>query len=710
MPARNWQQNYATNPVTSLLGTDVLCAARGTADVGFILSTMVPLTTKGDLFTYGTQFARLGVGANGTYLTADSAQANGIKWANISASDITGVLGLANGGTNANLAASASLGGIVYSTATAFGILGATDAHQRIVMSVAGGAPQWSVATYPASTSANQILYSPTNNVIDAIAAGSQGVMVSSPTSVPGWTFAPTNNSGYLLMSTQDAAPAFSNYTFPTDANLGDIIYGATIGVFTTLGGNTTTTKKVLTQTGTGTVPTAPLWDTISGSDITGNALTRTNDTNVTLTLGGSPTTALLNAASLTLGWTGLLAGTRGGTGVNNGASTLTYGGNVTFSGAFTFTGTVTGNTSVTFPTSGTLATTSQIPTGAALTKTDDTNVTLSLGGSPSTALVNATSLTLGWTGLLSGTRGGTGVNNGSNTITCAGNLNFANSFTTSGNFAVTQTYTGSTNVTFPTSGTLATTSQIPSGAALTKTDDTNVTLTLGGSPTTALVNAASLTLGWAGQLGVTRGGTGLSGTTVNQILYSSATNTIAGLTTGNNGVLITSAGGVPSISSTLPTAVQGNITSTGTLGNQLNTTRACFHAYYAAGNQNFSKSVETQVAYDTERFDQGNNFASNTFTAPVTGKYVFNVNMGIVATNAATEFYCYLLASGLTYFLQECDPTYAGSAFGFSASIIVAMTAGDTAIVKTFASGGTGTYSIFSGNGGPSFSGYLLC
>lgn len=41
----------------------------------------------------------------------------------------------------------------------------------------------------------------------------------------------------------------------------------------------------------------------------------------------------------------------------------------------------------------------------------------------------------------------------------------------------------------------------IPTGAALTKVDDTNVTLTLGGSPTTALVNAASLTLGWTGTL-----------------------------------------------------------------------------------------------------------------------------------------------------------------------------------------------------------------
>jgi len=56
------------------------------------------------------------------------------------------------------------------------------------------------------------------------------------------------------------------------------------------------------------------------------------------------------------------------------------------------------------------------------------------------------------------------------------------------------------------------------------------------------------------------------STTTINQLLYSSANNVLSGLATANNGVLITSAGGVPSISSTLPTAVQGNITSVGTI------------------------------------------------------------------------------------------------------------------------------------------------
>lgn len=60
------------------------------------------------------------------------------------------------------------------------------------------------------------------------------------------------------------------------------------------------------------------------------------------------------------------------------------------------------------------------------------------------------------------------------------------------------------------------------------------------------------------------------STTTINQLLYSSSNNTVVGLATVNSGVLITSAGGVPSISSTLPTAVQENITLLGTLAEAL--------------------------------------------------------------------------------------------------------------------------------------------
>lgn len=86
-----------------------------------------------------------------------------------------------------------------------------------------------------------------------------------------------------------------------------------------------------------------------TGSTITPSALTKTDDTNVTLTLGGSPSTSLLAATSLTLGWTGQLSSSRGGSGVNN-SGTFTWGSNnITF--------TTTGTTGLTLPTTGTLST-----------------------------------------------------------------------------------------------------------------------------------------------------------------------------------------------------------------------------------------------------------------------------------------------------------------------------------------------------------------
>jgi len=327
--------------------------------------------------------------------------------------------------------------------------------------------------------------------------------------------------------------------------------------------------------------------------------------TNSTLTTLGGLTTALSlsSIGTITTGtWNGgLILGQYGGTGVNNGTNTLTLAGNLATSGAFASTFTMTGATAVTFPTSGTLATT----TGVVTSVSGTTNRITSTGGTTpvidiSAAYVGQSSITtLGtittgvWNGtLISPTFGGTGVNNATRTLTLAGNL------ATSGAFASTFTMTGATAVTFPTTGTLATTSQLPTPAALTKTDDTNVTLTLGGTPATALLQATSITAGWTGQLSLTRGGTNASltasnggifystatagailagtatarqmlqsgasttpawstatwpaTTTINRLLYSSATNTVGEVTTANSAVLVTSSTGVPTYSSTM--------------------------------------------------------------------------------------------------------------------------------------------------------------
>lgn len=171
---------------------------------------------------------------------------------------------------------------------------------------------------------------------------------------------------------------------------------------------------------------------------------------------------------------------------------------------------------------------------------------------------------------------GGTGVNN-SSTITLGGNISTAGSLTTSGAFGLTLTTTGATNVTLPTSGTLATTSQIPSLPLSLANGGTAASLaanTGGIFYSTASAGAILAGTATANQI-LLSGSTAApawstatypSTTTINQLLYSSSANTITGLATANNGVVITSSGGVPSISSTLPSLVQGNITSVGAL------------------------------------------------------------------------------------------------------------------------------------------------
>jgi hypothetical protein len=192
----------------------------------------------------------------------------------------------------------------------------------------------------------------------------------------------------------------------------------------------------------------------------------------------GGNTTNITTVGTIVSGtWNGsVIGGIYGGTGVNNGSSTITLGGNLTTSGAFALTLTQTGTTNVTLPTTGTLATLAGTETFTNKTLTTPTIASILTNSGAATITLPTTTSTLAtlalsetltnktlstgstWQGNLVGsTYGGTGVNNGSYTITLGGNISTAGSFTHSGAHTLTLTTTNNTNITLPTTGTLAT-------------------------------------------------------------------------------------------------------------------------------------------------------------------------------------------------------------------------------------------------------------
>ena len=138
-------------------------------------------------------FGTLSAGAGGTSCSV----ASGTCLDNITAFSSTGFInrtgagtysfspqiGLANGGTSANL--TASNGGIFYSTASAGAILSGTATANQMLLSGANSAPAWSTATHPATTTINQILYSSSANVIAGLATGNNGALITSAGGVP---------------------------------------------------------------------------------------------------------------------------------------------------------------------------------------------------------------------------------------------------------------------------------------------------------------------------------------------------------------------------------------------------------------------------------------------------------------------------------------------------------------------------------------------
>ena len=135
--------------------------------------------------------------------------------------------------------------------------------------------------------------------------------------------------------------------------------------------------------------------------------------------------------------------------------------------------------------------------------------------------------------------------------------------------------------------------------------------------------------------------------------------------------------------------------------------TQPAFLAYEAAG-QSITEGATQTISFDTEIFDQGNNFASDIFTAPVAGRYFFNVILYFTDIDTAASDYNIRIATSNRSYYGAIEPgSMYQSDVGYMAlniSALADMDASDTAKVIVTQSGGAsqtgllGPQSLFSG------------
>ena len=133
------------------------------------------------------------------------------------------------------------------------------------------------------------------------------------------------------------------------------------------------------------------------------------------------------------------------------------------------------------------------------------------------------------------------------------------------------------------------------------------------------------------------------------------------------------------------------------------------FLAESASNQTNLAINTTTDIVFGTERYDVGSNFASNTFTAPVTGKYQLSYMMYTTTMDsAATYVYFQITTSNRGYFVL-IDPDFGQDAvyWTFTISMLADMDANDTAKVQWYQSGGTAQQDVLAGS---YFSGFLAC
>jgi len=259
--------------------------------------------------------------------------------------------------------------------------------------------------------------------------------------------------------------------------------------------------------------------------------------------------------------------------------------------------------------------------------------------------------------------------------------------------------------------------------SALTGTAVTQYNALIGGSSNGITSVAPSATSGVAlisqgssanptfGTVVVGGGGTGQTSLTSHYLLIGNGSSAVTML--------------APSATSGVPLISQGSSSDpaygTGftidASGRTTNGSQPAFSAYLSSAQTNVTGDGTTYtVICDTEIFDIGSNYNNSTgiFTAPVTGTYLFTVQLhtGSIGGSHSNAFVI-ISTTGRTYYSGQNSPAAcrsSASTWDYAFTVLAPMTASDTAKFQFVIYNSTKTVSASNGAVQTAFSGYLVC
>lgn len=157
-----------------------------------------------------------------------------------------------------------------------------------LTISLTGTVAATNGGTGTATVTTGDLLYGSATNTWSKLAKGAayKSLVMNAGATQVEWNAVALNQSGAV----SGALGATNGGTGQSSYTLGDTVYSSAANTLSKLAGNTTTTKKFLVQTGTGSASAAPAWGQVQLTDISGLGTMSGQNSNAVAITGGTLT------------------------------------------------------------------------------------------------------------------------------------------------------------------------------------------------------------------------------------------------------------------------------------------------------------------------------------------------------------------------------------------------------------------------------------